>query len=227
MQIIIFISVFVVIAVAVLLLGFLLPVRRAKRLEKLAPDLNFTFSALATPFEDTDVLGLAILENGSSTVVNNLLERASGDCRFLICDIENFPLADVNRTLATTVAAFKVGQVHLPVFQVGEKNTFERVVEQIEHTFGKKLDEFDDDHEFTRNFFVHCAAKSEVRDFLTPAKLTYLRKHAAHFHVDGSPDWLFIYRPGVRVEAEHLKEFSEITSAMASVLFSTQLPKAA
>jgi hypothetical protein len=118
-------------------------------------------------------------------------------------------------------------ELHLPVFQMGEKNTIERVAGQIEHTFGKKLDVFDDDHEFTRNYFVHCPAKGEVRSFFTPAKLIYLREHAGNFHVDCSPDWLIIYRLGVKVEIEDLKAFSEITRAMASVLLSANLSKVA
>lgn len=226
MYLYLFVASFVVIAVAWLLLGFVLPARRSKRLEQMARELNFTFSARAKPFGNTDVRGLAILEDGPSTVVDNLLERAIGHCRFLICDINALPPEGETTTLVTTVAAFQMPEVHLPVFQIGEKNTIERVVEQIEHAFGKKLDEFDDDHEFARNFFVHCAAKGEVRSFLTPAKLTYLREHAAHFHMEGSPDWLLIYRPGVKVETDNLKEFSEITSAIASVLLSIQLPMA-
>ncbi len=217
---------FAVIAGAWLLLGFVLPARRSKRLEQLARELNFSFSAMAKPFENTDVRGLTILEHGPSTVVDNLLERTIGHCRFLICDITALPPEGAATTLATTIAAFQMPDLYLPVFQIGEKNSIKRVFEQIEHAFGKKLDEFDDDHEFARNFFVHCAAKGEVRSFLTPAKLTYLREHAAHFHMEASPDWLLIYRPGMKVETDKLKEFSEITSAIASVLLSKQLPKA-
>jgi hypothetical protein len=226
MYLFLFVTGFAVIALTVVFLGFALPARRSKRLEYIARELNFTFSARAKPFENTDIRGLAILEDGSATVVDNLLERTLGHCRFLICDINALPLEGETATLVTTVAAFQMPEMHLPVFQIEEKNTIERVVEQIEHAFGKKLDEFDDDHEFARNFFVHCPAKGEVRTFLTPAKLTYLRAHTAHFHVECSPDWLFIYRPGAKVETEHLKEFSGITSAMASVLLSIQLPKA-
>jgi hypothetical protein len=226
MYLYLFVASFVVIALAWLLLGFVLPERRSKRLEQMARELHFTFSAQAKPFENADVRGLTTLEDGASTVVDNLLQRTIGHCRFLICDIDALPLEGATTTLVTTIAAFQMPGMYLPVFQIGEKNTIGRVVEQIEHAFGKKLDEFDDDHEFARNFFVHCAAKGEVRSFLTPAKLNYLREHAAHFHVEGSPDWLLIYRPGVKVETDKLKEFSEITSAMASVLLSVQLPVA-
>lgn len=226
MYLFLFVIGFVVIALTGLFLGFVLPVRRAKRLECMARELNFTFSARANPFENTDVRGVEILENGCLTVVDNLLERTMGHCQFLICDINDLPLEGATTTLVTTVAAFRMPEMHLPVFQIGEKSTIARLFEQIEHAFGKKLDEFNDDHEFAQNYFVHCSAKGEVRDFLTPAKLTYLREHASHFHVECSPDWLFIYRPGVKVETEDLKEFSEITGAMASVLLSIQLPKA-
>jgi len=228
MHLSLFVAGFVAIALAVAFLGFLLPARRSRSVEKLARELNFKFAALAMPFEDTDVRGIEILENGPSTVVSNLLERTTGNCRFLICDIDTLPTEGAATTLTTTVAAFRMSEMNLPVFQIGEKNTVERVAEQIRHVFSKKLDEFDGDREFTRNFFVHCPAKDEARNFLTSAKLTYLREHAAHLRVECSPDWLFIYYGvGVRVETDNLKEFSEIASAMASVLLSIQTPKAA
>jgi hypothetical protein len=221
-----FVAGFVVITLAALFLGFALPVRRSRRLEQMACELNFKFSARAKPFEHTDTRGLTILPDGPSTVVDNLLERTVGQCRFLILDINDFPVESATTVPVTTAAAFHMPALHLPVFHIGEKNSIERVVEQIEHAFGRELDEFDGNREFTRNFFIHCPAKGEVRNFLTPGKLTYLREHAAHFDVECSPDWLLIYRFGVKVETEDLNMFSEVTSGLASALLSVQLPKA-
>lgn len=96
---------FAVAALAVLILGFVAPVRRANGLEKTARELNFKFSAFGTPFENTDVSGIAILENGPATVVANLLERTTGDCQFLICDVENCALLGSVRPTANTQAS--------------------------------------------------------------------------------------------------------------------------
>ncbi len=220
MHILVVIGYLVLAALAGLLLGFVVPARRSRRLERKARELGFQFYARATPFQNTEVQGLTILKGGSSTPVENLLERVNGSCYFLIGDIRE--VWEESIPLVTTVAAFRVAARHLPVFQIEERNAIERVIEHIERAFGKKLSEFGPDHEFGHNFFVHCSDKGAVETFLTPAKLAYLRDHAAHYHIESSPDWLLIYRPGYEVQAENLKDFAEITSAMASVLLSIQ-----
>ncbi len=73
-----------------------------------------------------------------------------------------------------------------------------------------------------KHFFVRYSDQGEVRAFFTPAKVAFLRDHAAHYRVESSPDWLFIYRPGVKVETAHLQEFVDVTSAIASAMLSVQ-----
>jgi hypothetical protein len=217
----------VAIALAVLLLGFVMPARRSRELENVAHELSFKFYARATPFEGTDVLGLAILQDGPSTVVKDLLERSNGQFRLLIFDVDSLPLESTNAPLTTTVAAFQAQEAHLPVFQLGERNMLERAAEHVERVLGKKMSRSDDVPEFAGDFFVYSPAKGEVRSFLTPAKLSYLRDHAPHLYFESSQTWLLMYRFGVTVETGKLKEFSEIASTLASVLLSSQMPKAA
>lgn len=211
---------FVIVAFAGLYLGFALPVRRSRRFEQKARELGFRYSAQATPFQDSTVQGLTILNAGTLTTVDNLLERSNGYSRFLICDISD--VWQETTPLVTTVAAFRISNIHLPIFEIEEMNVIQRVIEQVEHALGKKLSDLDGDHQFGSNFFVHCPDKNAMQSFLTPAKLAYLRDHAAHYHVESSSDWLLVYRPGFEVPTAELKEFSEIASEMASVLLSVQ-----
>jgi hypothetical protein len=204
---------------AVLMFGFLLPLRRSRKLERKAREMGVAFVELAKPFEGTNVQGLSVLEDGSATFVDNLLERNIGDCRCLIFDV---PLVDDSANLVTTMAAFRLPYLHLPIFQVGGKNAIERMVERAEQAMGKKVIEFGADREFAKHFSIRCSDQGEVRAFLTPAKVAFLRDHAAHYRVESSPDWLFIYRPGVKVETTHLQEFADVTSAIASAMLSVQ-----
>lgn len=222
MHILLFIGCFFVVVLAGLLLGFLLPVRRSRRLEQKARQFGFRFSPRATPFQSTDVEGLTILQDHASTVVDNLLERSIGTCQFLVCDVCEVPVGDATAAPITTVAAFRLPSMHLPIFQLGEKNVSRRVIELVEHALGKEHPSLDTDQEFARNFFVQCSEKDKVNSFLTPEKLAYVRNHLAHYHVESSPDWLFVYRLGHKVEAENLKDFCEITSAIAAALLSIQ-----
>ncbi len=219
MGVLVFIASFALALLAILIYGLLLPLRRSQRLEHKARAMGLTFIERARPFEGTDVRGFSMLEDGPATCVDNLLERAVDDCRFLIFDV---PLVDDSANLVTTIAAFRIPSLHLPVFQVRGKNAIERIVERAGQAAGKKLIEFSPDHEFAKHFFVRCSDPGEVRSFLTPAKIAFLRDHVAHFRVESSRDWLFIYRPGVRVEAENLQHFAEVAHGIAEALLSMQ-----
>ena len=208
-----------VVALAAAVLGVLLPQRRSRQLERKARDLGLTFARSATPFTGTNVSEFSMLQDGPATVVDNLIEEAMGDWRFLIFDV---PLVDDSASLVTTIAAFRSHGLHLPVFQIAAKNVVERMIERTERALGKKLIAISPDHDFASHFFVGCSDPGELRNLLTPAKVAFLRDHAEHYHVESSPDWLFIYRPGGRVEAEDLEHFRNVSGGIASALLSLQ-----
>lgn len=208
---------FTVMALYVLLFGFLLPRRRSRNLERKAREMGFIFAGTAKPFMGTDVSGFSPLADGSETVVYNLLECRKDNCRFLIFDV---PIMDDSARLVTTMAAFQLRGIRLPVFQVGAKNAVEKMVERAGSSLGKRVVEFSPDEKFATRFFVHCLNQGETRAFLSPEKITYLREHAGHYHVDSSPEWLFIYCPSRKVEIHDLQHFAEVTSAIASALLS-------
>jgi len=45
-----------------------------------------------------------------------------------------------------------------------------------------------------------------------------LCEHAKHFHIESSPDWLLIYRPGVTVGFDAVPAFVDEATLVAEVL---------
>jgi hypothetical protein len=219
MQLWLLVAVVAVAAVGSLGLSVVLLRRRRNAFQQIASGLGFRFSPQAQPFEGTNVQGLEILEEDSHTLVDNLLERGDDSCRFLICDVPQ--VGEASRTV-TTVAAFRVRNLHLPVVQISEKSLVERAIEYLEHVVRKKTDSVISDAEFERCFRVHYADRGEAQAFLTPEKVGYLREHAEHFRIECSPDWLLVFRPGVKANRKNLKNFVEISSAIAASLLSIQ-----
>lgn len=79
---------------------------------------------------------------------------------------------------------------------------------------------FDTDQEFTRHYYVHCVNEPATRAFLTAAKLQQLRRYAHYYRIETSPDWLFLYHPGMTVRPEQLPQFLSETATLADVLLS-------
>jgi hypothetical protein len=164
---------------------------------------------------------LTILEDGPSTEVENVLERADGNLRTLIFD--EYVASDV-AAVATTFAAFRVPAGELPVFRIGSRN----ILERMEEALGKKVLKIDCNADFAAHFFVECQDERQTRSFLSAGKLPALCEHARHFHIESSPDWLLVYRPGVKVGIEGVATFAREATVVAEALLSANpLPAAA
>lgn len=209
MELVLFFGCLAIIGVGVFLLDCAFTRRRLRGLETQARRLGFSFERTAQPFAGTDIHGLSPLEDASTAVIN-VMKGAVGQCSALV-----FELARVNPACAgvaaTTVAGFRCPCGHLPVFQMGK--------ETLAHRFSDALQgKVDYDLGQGQQFFVHCADARGTQDFLTPAKMERLRLCAQHFRIESSPDWILVYRPGVRVRPEALPDFIQAAALVASTL---------
>lgn len=216
---VVLISVICLVLILGTVVGVILPRRRSRILEWRARQMGLSFQSTARPFEGTDVHGLAILDDGPAAIVENLLTRTLPPPSVSVFDLT---FATESVVAVTTIAAFR-SAAKLPVFQIGSKS----VLERVEEALGKKCVHFDTDQEFSRNFYVHCSNDTEAQSFFTADRLCGLRQYAKRFHIESSPDWVLIYQPGRKVSPEHIAEFVENASAIASALLPTQLLPAA
>jgi hypothetical protein len=218
MQVLSLIALWVVLVAAALIVGVVFPRRRARRLHDKAGALGFTYHAVARPFLGTRVDSLTILEDGASTEVENALERTGAKLTTIVFDEY---LASDTAAVATTFAAFRAPGGNVPVFQIGERN----ILERMEEALGKKTLKLECDQHFTAHFYVQCEDEVTTREFLYARKLSVLCEHAKHFHVESSPDWLLIYRPGLTVGFDAVPAFvDEATLVAEALLASSPIP---
>jgi hypothetical protein len=213
MRVLLLVALWALLLAAGVIIGIILPRRRSKILHQKASALGFAFSASGRPFSGTRVETLTVLEDGSATEVENVLERVEDEIRTVIFDEQ---IATDVAAHATTFAAFRAPNVELPVFHIGERNIFERV----EEACGKKVLKLDCNPKFTQHFFVQCEDEARTRGFLSAAKLCTLCDHARHFYIEASEDWLLVYKPGVTVSIDGVGKFVDETRVIAQALLS-------
>jgi len=187
--------------------------RRMRSLRQAARELGFEFKDSGKPFAGTDVQGLAILRDDPLTTVSDILTGQYGGCSMMVFDVAWCDESAENTAL-TTCAAFRSVMGSWPPFQITAKDAFER----IRNLGAKKPDFADGAPKFAKRFSLHCQDDSEARKLFTPARLEDLRLRLGRFCIEGSADWILIYRPGVKVSANKLAAFVDATSALASVL---------
>jgi hypothetical protein len=218
MRVLLLVALWALLLAAGVIVGIVLPRRRSKTLQQKAGALGFTYSSVAKPFAGTRVDALTILEDGPATEVENVLDRVGGKFRMLIFD--EYVASDVS-CVATTFAAFRAPDTELPIFQIGARN----ILERMEEALGKRTLKIDCNSEFAAHFFVQCDDETSTRNFLHAGKLPTLCEHGRHFHIESSPDWLLIYRPGVTVGIDGVAKFVAETSVVAEVLLTdTPMP---
>lgn len=196
--------------------------RRCRALEEEGQQLGFSFMRVAKPFEGSDIRGLAFcLHEGPFTQVENFLTGTIRDCRMLVFNLRAYSSLGEGSTV-TTYAAFQSRPKQLPVFQVRVKGILDRCRDALA---GNRLD-FDIDPEFAKRFLLRCEDDTEKHRFFTNSRLLHIRQCADDFHIQTSPDWLVMFRPGGIITAKKFRQFVDVTSAIASGLldFEPRLP---
>jgi hypothetical protein len=210
MDLILFLTGCALIALVPLVLDCAAARRRVRMLRQQAERLGFSFQASGSPFQDSDVTGLALLQADPSALTLHVMRRSQAGCETVVFDLAHYvPLCSA--LVETTVAGFRCPSRQLPVLEIGDRSLIHRIDDVIE---GK----VDVDLGPGSEFFVHCANGGALRDFLTAEKLARLRACAHHLKIESSHEWLLIYRPGKKTPPPELSRFVETASVIASVL---------
>ena len=184
--------------------------RRCDSFLHVARDLGLTYEPRGTPLDSGDVSRFPFLDHGTRTAARNVLRGTLHGCALVLFELTRFGPSEI-ASVETTYAAFRAPQP-LPVFHLGAKHTLDRIRERTRKDAHREFDP-----RFLHEFFVF-SSDSGLHDFLTPAKMQNLLEHAHDYHVESSPDWLLVYRSGVKVPARRLQQFLEETSQIAAVL---------
>lgn len=193
-----------------ILAGVALPRRRTRHLQREARRLDLQFAPTAKPFRGTRVDSLSLLDDGENTEVENVLESTDQNSPALIFDLGQ---AEDYAYVVTTCAAFR-SPGELPAFHIGSRD----VLERLEEALGKKTLKIDCDASFAAHFFVQCDDERATRHFLSMRNLGPLCAHPGHCHIQTSPDWLLVYRPGAKVACEQIGTFFDEAKEIAQAL---------
>jgi hypothetical protein len=192
--------------------------RRGDTFQHVAGDLRMNYIARGTPFVGSDVTGLSPLARGAATVAHNILQGTLSGCGALIFELTHFGPSEIS-PLETTYAAFRAPG-RLPVLHMGAKHTIDRLRERVHKDAHREFDP-----RFASEFFVFSSDPG-LQGFVTPHKMDELLRHAHDYHIETSPDWLLVYRPGVKVPAKRLGQFIREACGIAGVLLSAENDRA-
>ena len=98
----------------------------------------------------------------------------------------------------TTVAAFRSQTANLPSFELSLKGLLGRIAEALKTRRAAAGKE-----NLSNQFFIRGAADEQrIHDFLTPPRLERLRLYVNRYRLTCNPEWVFIYRPGIKIKAK-------------------------
>jgi hypothetical protein len=199
-------------AVLLCVAGILLrDVVRSRSLLGRGRSLGLSFVATSEAVTGAQPQTTACPQDGFSPVAFNVLASRAGEFQVRIFDLrdENF-----ETPVLTTVAAFHAQTADLPSFEIGRKGLFGRIAEALKarRAAASKEDIF-------HQFFIRGATdEKRIHAFLTQPRLERLRLYGGRYHLACNSEWVFVYRPGVKIKAKDVSHFLEETTKIAEAL---------
>jgi hypothetical protein len=199
-------------AVLLFVTGMLLhDVVRSRSLQRRARSLGLSFEPISKPVTGPQLKATSCLQDGCSTVAFNVLAGRAGGFEVRVFDLRD---DSFESPVSTTFAAFRSQTANLPSFEIGLKGLFGRIAETLKAQRAATGKE-----NLSSQFFIRCAAdEKRIQDFLTPPQLEQLRLYVNRYRLTCDPEWVFIYRSGIKIKAKDLAHFLEETTRIAEAL---------
>jgi hypothetical protein len=199
-------------AVLLCLAGILLrDVVRSRSLQRRGRSLGLSFEPTSEPVTGPLLKATSCFQDGCSTVAFNVLAGRIGGFQVRVFDLRD---ESIEAPVLTTVAAFRSQTANLPSFEIGLQGLFGRIAEALKArraTAGKE--------NLSNQFSIRGAAdEKQIHDFLTPPRLERLRLYVNRYRLTCNPEWVFVYRPGIKIKAKDLSHFLEETTKIAEAL---------
>jgi hypothetical protein len=190
---------------------FLRDVVRSRSLQQRGRSLGLSFETVSESVTGPQMKATSCLHDGFSTVAFNVLTGRVGEFQVRVFDLRD---ESFETPVLTTIAAFRPQIANLPSFELSLRGLCGRIAEAIGARgmgAGKE--------ELSNQFLIRCAAdEKRIQDFLTPPRLERLRLYVDRYRLSCNPEWIFIYRPGIRIKAKRFSRFLEETTRIAEAL---------
>lgn len=186
--------------------------RRSEALRSTAAMLGFTLEPESQTPEDARFdPALSSLRRGRSSKIRNLMRGREIDGDVAVFDYRyTVSTGKSSHTVEQTVAGFRRHTFRLPSFRLQPENVFDRVAQ----VFGQQDIDIDSNPEFSNAYRLSGAEPDQVRSLFERQAASYLSS-APGWTVEGSGEWLLVFRAGVRVKPEQYSAFLEDTRRIA------------
>jgi len=176
---------------------------RMAAFEQLAADMELPFDPDALGMLDR-LKGLNLMKVGALNVRNLIFENA-GDLRTSIFDL--YYNSGGYRGLLTVVA-FEPAGINAPAFLLLQQSSFFQKAGSFLH--GRKDINFESHPTFSEMFMLSGPREQIIRDFFTPARLTFFETKARHC-VEVTSRMIIVYKVDNEIRPESVKDL--LTSA--------------
>ena len=199
-------------AVLLCVAGVLLrDVVRSQGLEQRGRPLGFSFAAVSEAVEGPQLNARACVQKGCSSVAFNVLTGHTDGLQVRIFDLRDERLES---PVLTTVAAFRSPTAGR-LFELGLKGLCRQIAEELQARASGPQENL------SHRLFIRGAADNQrIHDFLTQPRPEGLRLSMNRYRLSCAPEWVFIYRPGMKIKAKDFSRFLEETTGIAQALVS-------
>jgi hypothetical protein len=195
--------------------------RRTAALQATAKEMGFIFEGEDWSDQaQSPQLGTVLFERGGGGRFKNIMSGTAAGFKTSLFDYSyTVGGGKSSRTYTQTVAAFSQ-DLSLPLFEMRPEGFVDRIADAIVH---KDID-FESHPEFSRRYLLRGPEPEKVREFFTPALLTFLEGVPSEekWHIEGAGTTLVLYRSDFTVNAERTRAFLNETSAIARTFCSSR-----
>lgn len=193
--------------------------RRIEELTTWAASQGFTIAAglkgLAESGLSTVLIGLPIFRRGRTPRVRNLIRGMADGQPMLLFDFRYTVQSGKNSTsIEQTIVAFERGHQTFPSFELAPEGLLSRIAQ----AFGAPDIDFEHNPEFSSEYQLKGQDADAVRHLFERSAVSYLA-HAPGWSIQGTGNWLIVFRHDRRVKPEDLSFHLEQVRQVARTLW--------
>jgi hypothetical protein len=186
--------------------------KRRQALRQLAEQLGLEFAEEAGELTSSEFARFHLFKQGRGRRASNLMRGRVGRDEVLLFDYRYVIGSGKNRrTVRQSVAAFSLGPLTLPDFELRPESLFHK----IGAAFGYQDIDFPDYPSFSSHYLVRGKDEPAVRGLLDGTVIESVQA-AKGICIEGGGSWLVVYRAGRRVDPLRMSEFLDEAQALRS-----------
>lgn len=190
---------FLLVFAAIIAIVFYSQKRRRDQLRRVADEMGFTFDPKAEELGSAGCEGLPLLQRAAA--LSNVLRGYWNGVETIVLDCKVGHGKNASRQ---TVAAFQLSGRAFPAFELKP----ETLLQKLGSALGYQDIDFEAYPEFSQNYVLRGTEENAVRRVFSAAVLHFFERERGWW-VEGTGDWLAVYRERRRVGPGKIRSFLE------------------